>query len=102
MEICYDYFVKNNLLETYYNELEFLTIEQLMLNGGFRFLLSKHQAVNLNGSLNRLNTLFPNWRKNPYLMTLPKKYQIYIRHMNPILIQPLSIYLKLKERFSKH
>jgi len=76
MELCYAYFMNNNLLETYYYELEFLMIEQLMLNGGFRFLLSKHQASNLSNSITILNTKFPNWRKNPYLVNLPKKYQI--------------------------
>jgi len=102
MELCYAYFVKNKVLDLYYDELEFLTIEQLMLNGGFRFLLSKHQASNLSQSISILNDKFPNWRANPYLINLPKKYQIYIKHMNVSLIQPLSIYLKLKEFFGKH
>ncbi len=102
MELCTEYFERNNLFELYYYELEFLMIEQLMLNGGFRFLLSKHQAPNLSKSLTILNTKFPKWRENPYLINLPKKYQIYIKHMNVSLIQPLSFYLKLKEHFAKH
>jgi len=102
MHLCLTYFKDHNLLETYHDELEFLFLEHLMLNGGFRFLLSHKYMDYLAFSIDTLDLNFPHWRNNKYLYTLPKRYQIYIKHMHSFMIFPFSIYLKLKEKRKPH
>lgn len=102
MHLCLNYFKDHNLLETYYDELEFLFLEHLMLNGGFRFLLSHKHKDYLAFSIDTLDLNFPHWRNNKYLFTLPRRYQIYIKYMHSFMIYPFSIYLKLKEKRKPH
>lgn len=102
MHFCLNYFKEHNLLETYHDELEFLFLEHLMLNGGFRFLLSHKYMDYLAFSIDTLDLNFPHWRNNKYLYTLPKRYQIYIKHMHSFMIFPFSLYLKLKEKRKPH
>jgi len=102
MHLCLSYFKDHNLLDTYHDELEFLFIEHLMLNGGFRFLLSHKYSDYLAFSIDTLDLNFPHWRNNKYLFTLPRRYQIYIKYMHSFMIYPFSIYLKLKEKRKPH
>lgn len=102
MHLCLTYFKDHNLLETYHDELEFLFLEHLMLNGGFRFLLSHKYKDYLAFSIDTLDSNFPHWRNNKYLFTLPRRYQIYIKYMHSFMIYPFSIYLKLKEKRKPH
>lgn len=102
MHLCLNYFKDHNLLVTYYDELEFLFLEHLMLNGGFRFLLSHKYKDYLAFSIDTLDLNFPHWRNNKYLFTLPRRYQIYIKYMHSFMIYPFSIYLKLKEKRKPH
>lgn len=102
MHLCLNYFKDHNLLETYHDELEFLFLEHLMLNGGFRFLLSHKYKDYLAFSIDTLDLNFPHWRNNKYLFTLPRRYQIYIKYMHSFMIIPFSIYLKLKEKRKPH
>jgi glycosyltransferase involved in cell wall biosynthesis len=102
MNLCLLYFKEHNLMESYYDEIEFLFIEHLMLNGGFRFLLSHKYSDYLAFSIDTLDMNFPHWRNNKYLFTLPKRYQIYIKYMHSFMIFPFSIYLKLKEKKKPH
>ena len=102
MHLCLTYFKDHNLLETYHGELEFLFLEHLMLNGGFRFLLSHKYKDYLAFSIDTLDLNFPHWRNNKYLFTLPRRYQIYIKYMHSFMIYPFSIYLKLKEKRKPH
>lgn len=102
MHLCLTYFKDHNLLETYHDELEFLFLEHLMLNGGFRFLLSHKYRDYLAFSIDTLDLNFPHWRNNKYLFTLPRRYQIYIKYMHSFMIYPFSIYLKLKEKRKPH
>jgi len=102
MHLCLTYFKDHNLLETYHDELEFLYLEHLMLNGGFRFLLSHKYKDYLAFSIDTLDSNFPHWRNNKYLFTLPRRYQIYIKYMHSFMIYPFSIYLKLKEKRKPH
>jgi len=102
MHLCLTYFKDHNLLETYHDELEFLFLEHLMLNGGFRFLLSHKYKDYLAFSIDTLDMNFPHWRNNKYLFTLPRRYQIYIKYMYSFMIYPFSIYLKLKEKRKPH
>lgn len=102
MHLCLTYFKDHNLLETYHDELEFLFLEHLMLNGGFRFLLSHKYKDYLAFSIDTLDMNFPHWRNNKYLFTLPRRYQIYIKYMHTFMIYPFSIYLKLKEKRKPH
>lgn len=102
MHLCLNYFKDHNLLETYHDEIEFLFLEHLMLNGGFRFLLSHKYKDYLAFSIDTLDLNFPHWRNNKYLFTLPRRYQIYIKYMHSFMIYPFSIYLKLKEKRKPH
>ena len=102
MHLCLNYFKDHNLLETYHDELEFLFLEHLMLNGGFRFLLSHKYKDYLAFSIDTLDLNFPHWRNNKYLFTLPRRYQIYIKYMHSFMIITFSIYLKLKEKRKPH
>jgi len=102
MHLCLNYFKDHNLLVTYHDELEFLFLEHLMLNGGFRFLLSHKHKDYLAFSIDTLDLNFPHWRNNKYLFTLPRRYQIYIKYMHSFMIYPFSIYLKLKEKRKPH
>lgn len=102
MDLCLTYFKKNDILEEYQDEIEFLFVEHLMLNGGFRFLLSKEYIGYLDVSIETLNNNFPHWRNNKYLFTLPKRYQIYIKFIQSFMIYPFSLYLKLNEKRKKH
>lgn len=102
MDLCLIYFKEHNIFEEYRDEIEFLFIEHLILNGGFRFLLSNQFINYLKISIETLNKIFPNWRSNKYLFTLPKRYQIYIKFIQSFMIYPFSLYLKFNEKRKNH
>lgn len=67
MNKVYDAFNSRNLLNEYYDEIEYLFAEHLMIYGAYRFLRTDHYQELLDKSLKLINEKFPNWRKNKYL-----------------------------------
>lgn len=92
------YLKSNLLINEYYEEFEFVCIEQLVLYGGFRFLKSKEYAVLLNKSFVFMNCNFTNWKQNKFITFLPLKYQIFIRFINQYSVYLFRVLFKLKYR----
>ncbi|MDP3443755.1 MAG: glycosyltransferase, partial [Ignavibacteria bacterium] len=78
----YRFYQNHQLLDTYYAEIEYLFVEQLMLYGSFRFYRSESMYKLMNEALKVMKEYFPNWRKNHYIKTLHKHYQFYLKTVN--------------------
>lgn len=98
IETTIEYFKSNQLFKEYHDELEYVCIEQLILYGGFRFLRSKDYTDLLNKSFEFMSVQFPSWKHNNYLVTLPKKYQLYLNLINRFNIHILRILFVIKYR----
>ncbi len=92
------YLKSNLLIKEYYEEFEYVCIEQLILYGGFRFLKSKDYVNLFDNSFKFMSLNFPSWKSNRYITSLPKKYQAYLKLINKQIIHILRILFKIKYR----
>ncbi len=92
------YLKSNLLIKEYYEEFEYVCIEQLILYGGFRFLKSKDYVKLFNKSFTFMTLNFPSWKSNRYIAELPKKYQAYLKLISKQSIHILRILFKIKYR----
>lgn len=66
------WFEEQNLLETYRNELEKLAIDHVLIAGSVRVARIDPKADLLKEFADYTASIFPDYRKNPYLPTLPR------------------------------
>jgi len=93
MEDVYQFYLKNDLLADYYDELEYLFIEHLRLYGPNRFLGSKDYK-SLEKAANRLlKDKFPKWKKNVFYKALSVKQKVRILLYNKYMQRCLKILL---------
>ena len=98
LDIVRKYFVENDLLSEFRDEIEYLYIEHLILYGGFRFMRSNQAITLMNRAFDTVNTAFPQWRKNPYLSTLKLSYRIYLKLLQIWMVPMISNVLKRQGR----
>ncbi|HCT63559.1 MAG TPA: glycosyl transferase family 2 [Erysipelotrichaceae bacterium] len=98
IESTLSYLKSNLLIKEYYEEFEYVCIEQLMLYGGFRFLKSKDYANLFDKSFKFMSMNFPNWKNNRYINSLPKKYQAYLKLISKQSIHIFRSLFKIKYR----
>ncbi len=82
MEKVRENFERENLMETYFDEIEYLHIEHLRLYGMFRFIRSTKWKEYYEMSERVMMTCFPNWKKNKYIKYLNKKNQLFLKWYN--------------------
>ncbi len=81
------YYKKNSLYEKYYDELEYAYIRYLFATFIKRLAKTKNKVEfdkGVNFVLNKVNTNFPNYRKNKYLKKLDGK-SLYLKYFNKFL-----------------
>lgn len=76
LDNLYDSFKRYNLIEEYYNELEYIYIEYLLHAPNLKFIKYKEAYENINRTSKVLKEKFPNWRKNKYFKKENIKYKI--------------------------
>lgn len=82
MDMVYNNFVKENLYETYFGELEYLCIEHLRLYGMFRFIRSAIFKELYLKSDEYMKRYYPDWKKNRYLKNLSYKNRVFLQFFN--------------------
>lgn len=90
LEMVRSYFEKNDLLQEYRKEIEYLYVEHLILYGGFRFMRSSRSNELMKLAFLTISTHFPKWRMNPYLKTLKFSYRIYLKLLQFWMVPFLS------------
>lgn len=98
LEMVHDYFEANGLIEYYYDEIEYLYVEHLILYGGFRFMRSNDSKILMKKAFGILNQKFPGWRRNPYISSLKITYRIYLNLFQYWMVPYISLLLMRQER----
>ncbi len=75
-------FKKYNIYDLYFEELEYLAIENMLYYGAFRFLRSSGYKQLLTKSFDYLKAKFPNHLKNKYLKQLSFKNRVFVYTLN--------------------
>ena len=89
----YDRFESYGLLNEYHDELEYLFIENLLVYGGFRLLVLDDYKDIFDHVKEFLKMFFPNYKKNPYLKDLNKKYQAFALFNNRLTLPLFRSYM---------
>lgn len=79
LEDILDYFKKNNMYDTYKEELEFLTILHVYLTASVRVLTIDDKNPLLNKFDSFLKVNFPNWKENKYINDLDKNKKLILK-----------------------
>ena len=92
------YYKKNNLYNDYFSYLEYLYIRILLGSSFLRILKIKDKKIRkelLNTTYTKLNSNFPNWKKNIYLNRNKNMKNLYYQSINKITLKIYSILFKL-------
>ena len=76
LELLFDSFLKNDKLETYNSELEWIYIENLLHAASLRFFKFDNYKKNLDKIIKIMKEKFPKWYKNKYYKKQSIKYKI--------------------------
>jgi glycosyltransferase involved in cell wall biosynthesis len=77
IDSLYDIFLRNNAVEKYHAELEFIFIRHLLHNAASRYLPHRElREDNLKRIREIMRGKFPGWRKNVYYATMPGRYKL--------------------------
>ena len=82
LEMVYNNFKDRNLLDKYYDEIEYLFIEQLMLYNQFRFIKSDNYRLYYIKSYQFMIKYYKNYKKNKYIKNLGFKNKLFIKYLN--------------------
>ncbi len=85
LEHVIDYYKKNNLYEEYEKELEYIYARYLLCSSLLRIVKIEDKKVRkelLDMTWGKLNTKFPNWKKNDILKTRKNKKNFYMKTIN--------------------
>lgn len=96
LDQVYQYYVKENLINGFHDEIEYLFIEQLMLYGSFRFYRSNLSKTLMHEALKIMRKYFPHWRENIYIKTLHPHYQFYLRTINTLTMPLFKAFVLIK------
>ena len=90
------FYEKNNLLDNYKTELEYLFIRFLLGSSFLRIVKIKNKKLRkelLNKSINELYSVFPNWKNNK-LLKIKSKKNIYYKTVNKFTFKIYSFIFK--------
>ena len=79
------YYKEKNIYQEYQDDIEYLTVRIILCNTVKRIARiedKKERKWVFNENWNRLNQLFPEWNKNPYLKSGKSKKEWYMKTMN--------------------
>ena len=94
MDNVINYFKTNNLYETFYDEIEYLCLEQVMLYGQYRFLKNNDFKRLYQKSVEFMSANFKNYKSNPYIEQLGFKEKIFLKTYNRYTINVYKWYLE--------
>lgn len=97
LKMMLDFQKANNTFEKYYNELEYLFIENCLYYGAFRFLRTDRYNMLIDKCVKTINEFFPRWRKNPYLKNLSLKNRIFVKTISVNTAMLYRTYLRLSK-----
>lgn len=63
-------------------EMEYVTIEQLLLFGAFRFYQSESRQTLMENAFKIIHHDYPKWKNNTYIRFLPFHYQLYLKYLD--------------------
>ena len=78
LEHLYKKFNDKNLVEKYYEELEYIYIEYLLHAANLKFIDYKEAHFNIKRVSEVMKNKFPNWRKNYYYKKSDLKYKVML------------------------
>lgn len=78
LDNLYNCFKKNNCIEKYNQELEYIYIEYLLHAANLRFIDYKEAYYNIKKVSKIIKNKFPNWRKNYYYKKHNFKYKVIV------------------------
>lgn len=96
IKMTLDYFKEKDLYDKYYDELEYLVTEHIMLYGQFRFIVSDDYKILFKKSRKFMMESFPNYKKSKYISLLDKKNKLFINTLNNVTMVIYREYLKRK------
>ncbi len=76
MDNLFEIFCKQDKINTYHDELEFLFIQHLLHGAGLRFISFPNYQNNLNRIIKIMQDKFPKWKNNKYFKKQNIKYKI--------------------------
>ena len=76
LEYLYNHFVKYDILDRYYTELEYIYIEYLLHAANLRFIDYKEGIKNIKKVATIMKEKFPKWQKNKYYKQSSIKYKV--------------------------
>ena len=76
MDNLFEIFCKQDKINTYHDELEFLFIQHLLHGAGLRFISFPNYQDNLNRIIKIMQDKFPKWKNNKYFKKQNIKYKI--------------------------
>lgn len=95
------YYRQKNLYESYYEELEYLSIENLALYSCLRFLKLKNGEVYIKEAIDYMNHHYPKWLNNKYLSCLSKKDRFILKLIGRKQIKLLKLFIFIKQKLLK-
>ena len=69
-------FIKRNLFDKYYSEIEYIFIEYLLHAANLRFIAFDEGIKNIKRVSEMIHKIFPKWRKNIYYKHTTIRYKI--------------------------
>jgi len=93
LECVYTNFSNENKLNDFYQEIEYLFIEHILLYGQFRFHRSSLWKSLCVHGFSFVKTYFPYWRKNKYLQLLSKKRRFFVLANNEFMMYFFHLYI---------
>lgn len=96
-----DFYRVKELYEMYYDELEYLSIENLALYSCLRFLKLKDGDIQIKQAIDHMNRCYPNWMKNKYLICLSRKDRFILRLLAYKQLKLLKLFITLKQKIVK-
>ncbi|MFV0380332.1 MAG: glycosyltransferase family 2 protein [Anaerorhabdus sp.] len=82
LDMVRDYYIDNDLMETYHDEIEYLHIENLCLFGMFRFMRSDNFEQLYRDSMKVMKKNFPKWKRNKYIRFNNDKNKYFLLCLN--------------------
>lgn len=78
LEHLYNKFKENNIIDEFYEELEYIYIEYLLHGANLKFIDYKEGISNIRKVSKTIKEKFPNWRRNKYYKKHDIKYKIMV------------------------
>ena len=85
-----------NCYEEFKVEMEYLYVEHFLFYGAFRFLRTEHYKALMDKAFSTTELVYPDWRKNPYLLLLGRKNRVFLKLLNQSTIGFWHWYLTRK------